>query len=90
VGGRLGWRLPTIEELSSLIDSSQEAPALPEGHPFTDVQVGGVKYWTQTTHSDGVTDAWYVAFELGTPNVQVKTGFGSVWCVRGGSGNAGL
>lgn len=34
VGGRLGWRLPTIEELASLVDPDELAPALPAGHPF--------------------------------------------------------
>ena len=34
VGGRKGWRVPTIEELASLVDTSQPAPTLPAGHPF--------------------------------------------------------
>ena len=37
VGGRKGWRVPTIEELASLVDISQGSPttpALPAGHPF--------------------------------------------------------
>ena len=38
VGGRKGWRLPTIEELASLIDASQNNPALPNDHPFLNVQ----------------------------------------------------
>ena len=36
LGGRKGYRLPTIEELSSLIDPNQEYPALPVDHPFVE------------------------------------------------------
>ena len=32
------WRLPNRKELRSLIDYSQLNPALPQGHPFTNVQ----------------------------------------------------
>src|SRR5436190_560490 len=40
VGGRKGWRLPSIVELASLLDPSVQPPGplLPTGHPFTDVQ----------------------------------------------------
>src|SRR5262245_21464181 len=34
VGNRAGWRLPSVEELGSLLDSTQNHPALPVGHPF--------------------------------------------------------
>src|SRR6266513_2461374 len=37
VGNRKGWRLPTIQELASLVDQSQN-PSLPAGHPFSNVQ----------------------------------------------------
>ena len=36
-GGRMGWRLPTMPELFSLVDPSQSSPALPVGHPFLGV-----------------------------------------------------
>ena len=34
VGGQKGWRAPTVDELKTLIDTSQHDPALPAGHPF--------------------------------------------------------
>ena len=35
IGGRMGWRLPTIAELASLIDPrASGAVKLPAGHPF--------------------------------------------------------
>ena len=40
VGGRGGWRLPTVEELRSLIDLRRAIPALPSGHPFIKCAVG--------------------------------------------------
>ena len=59
VGGRRGWRLPTIEELASLVDTSQPAPTLPAGNPFSNVQ--SFVYWSATTtHNTSV--AWNVNF----------------------------
>jgi hypothetical protein len=43
--GRKGWRLPTIEELLSLVDPTQNNPTLPVGHPFINVQTGYF-YWS--------------------------------------------
>lgn len=40
------WRLPTINELESLVDASAHTPALPTGHPFTGLADG---YWSSTT-----------------------------------------
>ena len=84
VGGRLGWRLPTIQELASLMDKSQD-PALPVGHPFTNVHTNeGDFYWSSTTfQGPGVV----VAFQsngIVTGVLKSETGF--FWCVRGGSG----
>src|SRR5437762_1672397 len=45
-GGRRGWRLPTIQELLSLVDPSVALPGpnLPSGHPFNNVQSSA--YWS--------------------------------------------
>jgi hypothetical protein len=47
VSGRKGWRLPTIEELASLVDSTQNT-SLPSGHPFSS-NVQAAEYWSITT-----------------------------------------
>jgi len=57
VGGRKGWRLPTIQELASLVDPTQSNPALPSGHPFSNVQFPTGLYWSATTHADNASTA---------------------------------
>lgn len=38
LGNRKGWRLPPVEELSSLVDPSQSDPALSSGHLLINVE----------------------------------------------------
>ena len=40
------WRLPTINELKSLVDAERHSPALPADHPFAPL---GEAYWSSTT-----------------------------------------
>ena len=84
VGGRRGWRLPTIAELATLVDVSQSSPALPSGHPFSVPPTPPV--WSSTTDAGDATKAWFV--EFGTGDV-LSVGKGAAifaWCVRGGQG----
>jgi hypothetical protein len=85
LGGRKGWRLPTIEELASLVDTTQGAnPALPAGHPFLNVQSSF--YWSATANIFNLL-AWVVDFGLGgAVGVVDKSVITFVWCVRGGQG----
>ena len=85
VGGRKGWRLPTIEELTSLVDSSQSNPALPNGHPFSNVLSG--YYRSSTSYSS--SGAWSVRFASGSVQGNDKSSLLYVWCVRGGHGYDG-
>ena len=87
VGGRKGWRLPSVVELASLIDPSvlNPGPTLPAGHPFANV-LTSTGYWSATTIAAFPTSVWGVQFRSGQPQVANKTGenaLGLVWCVRG-------
>jgi hypothetical protein len=86
LGNRKGFRLPTIQELVSLVDPTQSNPALPAGHPF--LTVLSFHYWSATTYADNTSEAWVVDFDNG--NVfdygKVRATFSFAWCVRGGQG----
>jgi len=78
-GGRDSWRLPTINELESLVDASRHTPALPAGHPFENVQEA---YWSST--SSGFEPDWCMALYMhkGAVGVgQKKDENFSVWAV---------
>ena len=88
-GNRMGWRLPSAAELTSLIDPTQSAPALPAGHPF---DIGSSQtFWTSSRYypeRDPVAHR-SVNFILGVTGAAGGTDpIYPVWCVRGGS-NAG-
>ena len=64
IGGRKGWRLPTIDELATLVDPTEFSPSLPDGHPFTNVKSN--YYWSSTpsaTYPD--IEAWLASFSNG-------------------------
>jgi len=87
VGGRKGWRLPTVEELLSLVDTSVSgSPKLPSGHPFTIVSS---TYWSSTTLAGNTNNAYLVGFIAGNRDNLAKTGSYYTWYVRGGHGHDG-
>ena len=82
VGGRKGWRLPSIVELSSLINL--DPPFLPTGHPFT-VPLE-TNFWSATTDAGDSTKAWFqnVTGLLAGVFSNPKTSGAQAWCVRCG------
>ena len=92
LGNRSGWRLPTVEELSSLIDPGQPDLALPPGHPFVNIQYGsGVPaYWSSTNSENPTGAAWFVNLWRNSGPILAGLGnksiMGYVWPVRGGTG----
>jgi hypothetical protein len=85
VSNRVGWRLPTLQELASLVDRSQLSPALPPGHPFSN-NVRSSAYWSATTLATLTGFAWGVSFDIGDMVAFDKSFTLHVWCVRGGQG----
>lgn len=89
VGNRMGWRLPTVRELASLVDPSVPlyGLSLQSGHPFSNNVDRLQAYWSATTYPAVTSDAWAVQF-MGWYYV----GYASkaypyhAWCARGGQG----
>ena len=80
--GQTDWRLPNLREMLSLIDYGRSGPALPGGHPFTNVQLG--YYWTSTTVASTPSSVWVVGTSGGFMDYGGKTFLQYVWMVRGG------
>ncbi len=83
VGGQNGWRAPTIQELKSLVDPARKDPALPPGHPFSNIK--SAIYWAATPHPTDDILAWQVSFFSGESVTDQKSGTRRMWCVFGGS-----
>ncbi len=84
VGGRQGWRAPSIDEIKTLVDLDQQDPSLPPGHPFRNIRSG--IYWTATPHPKDEIVAWQQSFFSGQAVTDQKSGTRRVWCVLGESG----
>jgi hypothetical protein len=85
IGNRKGWRLPTKEELITLLDTSRSAPALPDGHPFKNVKFMLVFYWTSTAYEGDSSSAWVVGMNLGGVSDNLKLFDSLIWPVLGGN-----
>ena len=88
-GNRKGWRLPTVEELVSLVDPSRKDPALPAGHPIIGIAFPHHVFWTNTTAAGTTNRAWIVALSDGSLNHVPKTYEVNTFCVRGRPGYDG-
>jgi len=76
-----GWRLPTIEELETLVDDGRYSPSTTEG---VFQHISSYHYWSSTTNADSSDYAWGVHFYHGYSYSNTKTGSYYVRCVRGG------
>lgn len=76
------WRLPNVNELRSLIDYANYGPALPSGHPFTNVRSS--LYWSSTSVASAPNLARFVFVGVGPSVWDHKSVLMGVWPVKGG------
>ncbi|MEO5330684.1 MAG: DUF1566 domain-containing protein [Magnetococcus sp. YQC-5] len=81
-GHATDWRLPSVNELESLVDLGHFNPALPTGHLFVGAQADN--YWSSTSNASFTSDAWVVYFNYGYVGFNEKPTTNYVWPVRGG------
>lgn len=77
------WRLPAIQELRSLIDTNIWNPALPPGHPFTNVQCW--YYCSSTTCESCFGEVLGVHMGQGRVTSDYKGTWQYAWPVRSGN-----
>jgi hypothetical protein len=79
--GYSGWRLPTAQEWKDIIDKSQEAPALPKGHPFKNI-VFSVSFWSKTKHTSMASRVYIANLYNGEIGSSPKNDNLIAWAVR--------
>ncbi len=87
IGGRYGWRLPSIEEMRSLLDGTGILPA-----GVFNILAGEQYYWSTSAEIATNFNALVIRFDVATFNlISQKDQFllSHAWCVRGGAGHEG-
>jgi len=77
-GGHSDWRLPNINELSSITDYYHSTPSINATFQNTLTE----DYWTSTGNKSNQREAWYINFSEGFSNTHTKTSLKYVRCVR--------
>ncbi|HEY3448631.1 MAG TPA: DUF1566 domain-containing protein [Myxococcales bacterium] len=79
LGGQTGWRLPSLVELLSIVDSAKADPSI-NTHAFPNTPVE--YYWTSVPYAPDPTSAWFVYFSGGTATADKIPNYYWVRCVR--------
>jgi hypothetical protein len=78
LGGKKGWRVPTLTELLTLVDERAAAPMIDRAaFPGTPSE----QFWTSTNFSGGRLEGWYVYFSHGDALYDLVTSLYRVRCV---------
>lgn len=79
--GGTDWRVPTLQELRTLVEPSSIDVKLPADHPFANVEPS--IYWSATERRENGAYASFVDFSSGRSATLEKYMPSFVWCVRG-------
>jgi hypothetical protein len=74
------WRLPTRQELKSIVDDTRSQPAI----NTTYFRINGMRYWSLSTYDDNPDLACFVFFKNGSMTCCDKINAFLVRCVRNG------
>jgi hypothetical protein len=74
----MGWRLPTVLELSSLVDETRTGTSIDP--LFTPTDRG--RYWSASPVASSARDGWSVTFNGGSVYSNFRTNSGRARCVR--------
>ena len=79
LGGYSDWRLPSHDELLTIVDYERYYPAIMPS--FRNVSISGI-YWSSSVYVSDKKSAWVVSFKGGDTGDYYKTDEGHVRCVR--------
>jgi hypothetical protein len=80
--GHSDWYLPTVNDLSSLLNDGVVPYTWLNSQGFSNVQARN--YWSSSTRASNTNNAWVVDFYGGVVDARDKTTNNYVWPVRGG------
>ncbi len=72
------WRMPTLQELSSIVDYTKYNPAILDGFSSG----GSVYYWSSTPYIGDSDKVWGINFKTGATDANGKNYTRHIRCVR--------
>lgn len=81
VGNRMGWRVPSIQELTSLLSIGAAPNNLEPGNPFNQPPILGQVIWSGTTSASNPNFAWGMNLPANVGTF-AKGAQARCWCVR--------